>query len=452
MKLHATSRWMLRNYWCRRSKYCLLNMEYYTKPFNYNNTLGFPSVTREYLLSIGIEETSVGYYDEPQNEKYDIPIESHPIATILSQSYDCVVPVWKKESDISGYLLARKGKECVIIYSDGERCVNIMESFVTIIPPINSNEFVVQRKDGKWGVIAPHKEKAIVEFGKYRYMWGFDAGLCMFEVETNTKQTFSNRGIINSIGIEVVKPYTYSDIYGFYGKGTSYIIVEKEDKEIHLEKSALSQTANNNNRKTEMDYKEDIRKCFSSIMEQEKTTVNMELSMGFSINFRTIYQTLDLLKVMMVYAWEKYGYGNYKDFFKGKELETKYLSIRQYPQDVVVNDFKNYLKQFHVRTIFDDDVKSLEKMEEIINSLEKFWVVTNSRSFAPEEIAAVERAEVVASQYGNSVCFFFKSGGQTYIPLSKQSKLAVGDDLDLKTAKLITLSRKGNDDIYRVIE
>ena len=201
-----------------------------------------------------------------------------------------------------------------------------------------------------------------------------------------------------------------------------------------------------------MDYREDIKRCYSSIMEQEKTTVNMELSMGFSMNFRTIYQTLDVLKVMMVYAWEKYGYGTYKDFFKGKELETKYLNIRQYPHDVIINDFKKYLRQFHVRTIFDDDVKTLEKMEEIINSLETGWTVTNSRPFEQEEIAAVDRAEVVASRYGNSVCFFMKGGGQTYIPLSEQSKLAVGDELDLKTAKLITLSRKGNDDIYRVLE
>ena len=88
---------------------------------------------------------------------------------------------------------------------------------------------------------------------------------------------------------------------------------------------------------------------------------------------------------------------------------------------------------------------------EIISSLEK-WTITDSRPFAPEEIAAVDRAEVVESQYGNSVCFFMKGGGQTYIPLSEQSKLAVGDELDLKTAKLITLSRKGNNDICRVIE
>lgn len=344
-------------------------MKYNIKPFNYNNTLGLPSVTKEYLLSIGVKETSIGYYDEPELGKYDIPVESHPIETILSQNYDCVVPVWKKDGDSGGYLLARKRKDCVIIYSDGERCANIMESFATIIPPINSHEFVVQRKDGKWGVVAPHKEKPIVVFGKYKYMWGFDTGLCMFEVETNDKQTFSNRGIINSVGTEVVRPYTYTDIYDFYGNGGPFIKVVKEDKEVHLDKSEFIQTLVENNYKTKMDYKEDIKRCYSCIMEQEKTTVNMEFSMGFSMNFRTIYQTLDVLKIMMVYAWEKYGYGSYKDFFQGKELETKYLNIIQYPDNIIVNDFKKYIKKFHVKTIFDDEMETLHKMEDIINSL-----------------------------------------------------------------------------------
>lgn len=344
-------------------------MDFYSKPFNYNNTLDLPSVTREYLLSIGIEETSVSYYDEPENGKYDIPIETHPIATILSQNYDCIVPVWKKDSDIGGYLLARKEKDCMIIYRDGERCANIMESFVTIIPPINSYEFVVQRKDGKWGVVAPHKEKALVDFGKYKYMWGFDFGLCLFEVETNEKQTFSNRGIINSIGIEVVKPYTYTDIYSFYGKGTSYIKVDKEDIEIYLEKTTLSQTAIKAKRTSKMDYRGEIKKCYASIMEQEKIVVNMSLSMGFSVDIKPLTQTVDILKMMMVYAWERLGYGSYKDFFHGKELETKYLSLKQYSDESILNDFKKYLKQSHVRTIFDDDVKALEKMEEIIASL-----------------------------------------------------------------------------------
>ena len=80
------------------------------------------------------------------------------------------------------------------------------------------------------------------------------------------------------------------------------------------------------------------------------------------------------------------------------------------------------------------------------------WSESGRRHFTQDEIDAVERTIVVASQYGNSVCFFFKSGGETSIPLSQFSTLTIGDSLDLKTAKLITLSRDGDDDIYRVIE
>lgn len=80
------------------------------------------------------------------------------------------------------------------------------------------------------------------------------------------------------------------------------------------------------------------------------------------------------------------------------------------------------------------------------------WTVKDSRPFNAEEIALVKRAEVVPSDYGNSVCFFMQTGGQTYIPLSKQSKLTVGDELDIRTAKLITLSCVGKADITRVIE
>ena len=65
---------------------------------------------------------------------------------------------------------------------------------------------------------------------------------------------------------------------------------------------------------------------------------------------------------------------------------------------------------------------------------------------------AVKRAEVVASEYGSSVCFFMNTGGQTYIPLDVNSTLSVGDDLNMNTAKLITLCRKEKNDIVRVIE
>lgn len=89
----------------------------------------------------------------------------------------------------------------------------------------------------------------------------------------------------------------------------------------------------------------------------------------------------------------------------------------------------------------------------IFNSLRVYagkWAVSNSRDFTADEIDAVANASVVDSQYGMSVCFMMKSGGQTFIPLSTNSSLALGDDVDLTKAKLLTLHRDGDADIYRV--
>lgn len=78
------------------------------------------------------------------------------------------------------------------------------------------------------------------------------------------------------------------------------------------------------------------------------------------------------------------------------------------------------------------------------------WNVKESRDFTQEEMDAIDTASVVDSQYGMSVCFLMKSGGQTYIPLSNDSSKSVGDTIDLKTAKLLTLGRQGEADIFRV--
>ena len=78
------------------------------------------------------------------------------------------------------------------------------------------------------------------------------------------------------------------------------------------------------------------------------------------------------------------------------------------------------------------------------------WNVKESRQFTSDEISAVEKATVVDSQYGQSVCFFMVSGGQTYIPLDMNSSKATGDSVDLSSAKLVTLSKQGEADIYRV--
>lgn len=89
----------------------------------------------------------------------------------------------------------------------------------------------------------------------------------------------------------------------------------------------------------------------------------------------------------------------------------------------------------------------------IFNSLRVYadkWTEKAKRAFSQEEINAVDSATVVASQYGNSVCFVMVSGGQTFIPLSTNSTLAVGDTVDLSKASLLILGRAGDEDIYRV--
>ena len=78
------------------------------------------------------------------------------------------------------------------------------------------------------------------------------------------------------------------------------------------------------------------------------------------------------------------------------------------------------------------------------------WNLKSSRAFSPEEVAAVASAVVVASQYGNSVCFTMVGGGQTFIPLSQNSAKVVGDSIDLASAKLLTLEKSGEADIFRV--
>ena len=78
------------------------------------------------------------------------------------------------------------------------------------------------------------------------------------------------------------------------------------------------------------------------------------------------------------------------------------------------------------------------------------WFVKESRGFTEQEINSIDEAVVVSSQYGNSVCFFRVGGGQSFIPLDNNSSLGVCETVDLATAKLLTLGKQGEADIYRV--
>lgn len=78
------------------------------------------------------------------------------------------------------------------------------------------------------------------------------------------------------------------------------------------------------------------------------------------------------------------------------------------------------------------------------------WEVKSERNFSEEEINAVSYAVVVDSSYGSSVQFTMKNGGLTFIPLSQDSSLGIGEEVDLTKAKLITLGKSGEMDIIRV--
>lgn len=82
---------------------------------------------------------------------------------------------------------------------------------------------------------------------------------------------------------------------------------------------------------------------------------------------------------------------------------------------------------------------------------ESKWEVASTRDFNQEEIDAVESAVVVSSQYGNSVKFTMRGGGATYLPLDRNSSLGVGEAVDITKAKLVKLSKPGENPINRVL-
>lgn len=80
------------------------------------------------------------------------------------------------------------------------------------------------------------------------------------------------------------------------------------------------------------------------------------------------------------------------------------------------------------------------------------WNPKSVEDFTPEEIAMVDHAEVVASEYGKSVCFHMKDGRLGYIPLDKDDEATVyiGTRVDMTKVSIVTLSRIGDADIKRI--
>lgn len=89
----------------------------------------------------------------------------------------------------------------------------------------------------------------------------------------------------------------------------------------------------------------------------------------------------------------------------------------------------------------------------IFDSLKTYggkWMPKSVRKFTNEEIALVDKAQVVDSQFGMSCCFFMKNGTTMYVPMSNDSSKTVGDFIQLADAEIVTLEKTGEADIQRI--
>ena len=109
------------------------------------------------------------------------------------------------------------------------------------------------------------------------------------------------------------------------------------------------------------------------------------------------------------------------------------------------------------RAVFSDVITSkyspylmFEKSIQLEIFYHQKWNLKDKRKFSEEELNAVLYAIVVKTDYGYSVEFHMKSGGRTYIPLSSDSTIQEGDIIHLDKAYVLTLSKLGEKDIYRV--
>lgn len=70
------------------------------------------------------------------------------------------------------------------------------------------------------------------------------------------------------------------------------------------------------------------------------------------------------------------------------------------------------------------------------------WEEVSRESFDSDDMAIVESAEVVASNYGISAKLVYISGEVVFIPLSRDNQdMGIGQTIDLSKCFLVTLKR-----------
>lgn len=90
------------------------------------------------------------------------------------------------------------------------------------------------------------------------------------------------------------------------------------------------------------------------------------------------------------------------------------------------------------------------KLENECGDSYRGWRVTHKRPFTDEEVKLVKVALVVQTKAGYYVRFIFNDWSKKYIPVDEKSNVSICEIIDLDKAMLLTLSKPGHDDIYRV--
>lgn len=78
------------------------------------------------------------------------------------------------------------------------------------------------------------------------------------------------------------------------------------------------------------------------------------------------------------------------------------------------------------------------------------WIEKYSYNLSIEEQDMVSKAQVVATEFGASCCFFMKDGTTIYTPMAKDAVSGIGDLLNLKTLEIVVLEKKGESNIERI--
>lgn len=73
------------------------------------------------------------------------------------------------------------------------------------------------------------------------------------------------------------------------------------------------------------------------------------------------------------------------------------------------------------------------------------WNLLSTERFSSEDAKCYEGAEVVNSDFGLSVCFTLAGGNglKQFVPLGRDSQLALGDKPQITDLNLLTLERDG---------